>query len=94
MEFPSDLLYTVHDEWIRTEDDELVAGITDFAQDQLSDVVFVELPEVGEVYDAGDTIGVVESVKAASDIYMPLAGEIIAINEDLENTPEVVNEDP
>jgi glycine cleavage system H protein len=94
MEFPSDLLYTKHDEWVRVEGDEVVTGITDYAQDQLSDVVYVELPEVGDTFDKGEPYGVVESVKAASDVFVPVAGEIIAINEELEDSPEIVNEDP
>jgi glycine cleavage system H protein len=94
MEFLSDLLYTKHDEWVRLEGDEVVVGITDYAQDQLSDVVYVELPEVGDTFDKGEPFGVVESVKAASDIFMPVTGEITAINEELEDSPEIVNEDP
>jgi glycine cleavage system H protein len=94
MEFPSDLLYTKHDEWVRVEGDEVVIGITDYAQDQLSDVVYVELPEVGDSFDKGEPFGVVESVKAASDVFMPVTGEITAINEELEDSPEIVNEDP
>jgi len=94
MEFPSDLLYTDHDEWVRVDDDEIVTGITDYAQDQLSDIVYVELPEVGDTFDKGEPYGVVESVKAASDIFMPVGGEIVAINEHLEDAPEIVNQDP
>ena len=94
MEFPSDLLYTKHDEWVRVESDEVMTGITDYAQDQLSDVVYVELPEVGDTFDKGEPYGVVESVKAASDVFMPVSGEIVAINEELEDSPEIVNEDP
>ena len=94
MEFPSDLLYTKHDEWVRVEGDEVVTGITDYAQDQLSDVVYVELPEAGDTFDKGEPYGVVESVKAASDIFMPATGEIVAVNEELEDSPEIVNEDP
>jgi glycine cleavage system H protein len=94
MEFPSDLLYTKHDEWVRVDGDEVVIGITDYAQDQLSDVVYVELPEVGDTFDKGEPFGVVESVKAASDIFAPVTGEITAINEELEDSPEIVNEDP
>jgi glycine cleavage system H protein len=94
MEFPSDLLYTKHDEWVRVEGDEVVTGITDYAQDQLSDVVYVELPEVGDAFDKGEPFGTVESVKAASDVFMPLTGEITAVNEELEDSPEIVNEDP
>ncbi|GAA6144245.1 MAG: glycine cleavage system protein H [Thalassolituus sp.] len=92
---PADLKYVASHEWIRVEADGTVTvGITDFAQDQLGDVVFVELPEVGSTVAADDDIAVVESVKAASDIYAPLAGEIIAVNDDLADEPEKVNEDP
>lgn len=94
MEFPSNLLYTEHDEWVRVEGDEVVTGITDYAQDQLSDVVYVELPEVGDTFDKGEPFGTVESVKAASDVFMPVTGEITAVNEELEDSPEIVNEDP
>ena len=94
MEFPSDLLYTDHDEWVRVDGDEVATGITDYAQDQLSDIVYVELPEVGDTFDKGEPYGVVESVKAASDIFMPVGGEIVAINEQLEDAPEIVNQDP
>ena len=92
---PADLKYVASHEWIRLESDGTVTvGITDFAQDQLGDVVFVELPEVDSEVTADQDIAVVESVKAASDIYAPLAGKIIAVNEDLADAPEKVNEDP
>ena len=92
---PSDLKYASSHEWARLEEDGTVTiGITDHAQDALGDVVFVELPEVGVVMAAGDDAGVVESVKAASDIYAPLGGEVIAINEKLDEEPETVNSDP
>ncbi|TNC93135.1 glycine cleavage system protein GcvH [Thalassolituus sp.] len=92
---PADLKYVASHEWIRVEADGTVTiGITDFAQDQLGDVVFVELPEVGSDVAAEQDIAVVESVKAASDIYAPIAGKIIAINEELIDAPEKVNEDP
>lgn len=92
---PADLKYVASHEWIRVEADGTVTvGITDFAQDQLGDVVFVELPEVGSDVAAEQDIAVVESVKAASDIYAPLAGKIIAVNEALADAPEKVNEDP
>jgi glycine cleavage system H protein len=92
---PSELKYASTHEWARLEEDGTVTvGITDHAQDALGDVVFVELPELGANLDAGDEAGVVESVKAASDIYAPLGGEVIEINERLENEPEVVNADP
>ena len=92
---PADLKYGASHEWIRLESDGTVTvGITDFAQDQLGDVVFVELPEVDSEVTADQDIAVVESVKAASDIYAPLAGKIIAVNDDLADAPEKVNEDP
>jgi len=92
---PNELKYVASHEWIRDEGDGVVAiGITDHAQDLLGDVVFVELPDVGAEVNAGDDAGVVESVKAASDVYAPLSGEVVAINEDLEDAPELVNSDP
>lgn len=94
-EIPQDLKYTKDHEWIKlSEDGTAIIGITDYAQQSLGDVTFVELPGVGDEFDGGDTFGVVESVKAASDLYMPVAGEVIAINEDLESEPEVVNKSP
>jgi glycine cleavage system H protein len=86
--------YSKQEEWVRKEGDLFVYGITDHAQDQLSDIVYVELPEVGDNFEAGDTLGVVESVKAAADLYLPIAGEIVEINEALVDAPEVLNEDP
>jgi glycine cleavage system H protein len=88
--------YKYHEdhEWIRVEGGEGVVGITDYAQDQLSDVVYVELPEVGDTFEAGDVFATVESVKAASDVYLPVGGEILEINEELEDSPELVNQDP
>lgn len=94
-EIPADLHYTSSHEWVRLEDDgTAVIGITDHAQSAMGDLVYVETPEVGAVVSAGDEIGVVESVKAASDIYSPLSGEIVAVNEDLEDSPDLVNSDP
>jgi glycine cleavage system H protein len=81
-------------EWARKEGDLIVCGITDHAQDSLSDVVYVELPEVGDTLNRGDTFGTIESVKSANDLYMPMSGEIVEINEDLEDEPEIVNDDP
>ena len=86
--------YTKNHEWARQEGAEIVCGISDHAQESLSDIVYVELPEVGDAFDKGDSFGVVESVKAASDLYMPMGGEITAVNEELEDAPETVNEDP
>ncbi len=94
MEFPEELKYTEEHEWVLVEDDVATIGISDFAQDALGDVVFVELPEVGTVLDAGKTFGVVESVKAVSDIYAPISGEVIEINEELPDTPELINTSP
>lgn len=92
---PQELRYVSSHEWVRLEDDGTATiGITDHAQEALGDVVFVELPEMGAQLGAGDEAGVVESVKAASDIYAPIGGEIIAINENLEDSPEVINADP
>ena len=92
---PAELRYASSHEWARLEEDGSVTiGISDHAQEALGDVVFVELPEVGQTLAAGDDAGVVESVKAASDIYAPLGGEVIAVNEQLEDEPEVVNSDP
>ena len=92
---PNELKYASSHEWARLEEDGTVSvGISDHAQEALGDVVFVELPEVGTVLAAGDDAGVVESVKAASDIYAPVGGEVIGINEKLEDEPEMVNSDP
>lgn len=94
MSIPEDLLYTETHEWVRVEGDIATVGVSDFAQQQLGDITFVELPEVGDELSRGEEAAVVESVKAASDIYSPLAGEIKEVNEELEDTPELVNSDP
>ncbi|MDF1580777.1 MAG: glycine cleavage system protein GcvH [Desulfuromonadales bacterium] len=94
MEFPDELQYTEDHEWVLVEDDSVTVGITDFAQDALGDVVFVELPDVGEMVELGKPFGVVESVKAVSDIYAPVSGEVIEINAALTDEPEVVNSSP
>lgn len=92
---PSDLKYVASHEWLKLEDDGIITvGITDHAQDLLGDVVFVELPEVGRTVSADEEIAVVESVKAASDVYAPISGEIVEINEELVDSPELANEDP
>ena len=91
---PSDLKYASSHEWARLDGDVVTVGITDHAQEALGDLVYVELPEVGETVAAGDEAGVVESVKAASDIYAPVSGEVIAVNEALGDTPEIINTDP
>lgn len=88
------LLYTDDDEWILVEGNEAVIGVSDYAQDSLSDIVFLELPGVGDSFAKGDTFGVIESVKAAADLLMPVGGEIKAVNDDLLDAPETVNEHP
>ena len=94
MEYPEDLKYTEEHEWLLVENDVVTVGITDFAQDALGDVVFVELPDEGSSVEAGKTFGVVESVKAVSDVYAPLSGEVVEVNEELPDTPELVNTSP
>ena len=92
---PDSLFYTAEHEWVRKEgDDLLVFGITDYAQASLGDITFVELPEVGATLGRGDSFGVVESVKAASDLYAPVSGEVVEVNEALESGPDQVNSDP
>ena len=92
--YPTDCRYTREHEWVRIEDDTCVLGITYFAQKELGEVVFVELPEVGHVFDAHDEIGTIESVKAVAEVYTPIAGEIVEINDALADDPAAVNEDP
>ena len=92
--YPDDLYYTQDHEWIRVDGDRGTVGITDHAQDQLGDVVYVELPAVGSTYTAGDAFGSVESVKAVSELYLPLAGKILEVNAALTDRPELVNSDP
>jgi glycine cleavage system H protein len=94
MAVPEDLKYTKSHEWVRVEDDVATVGITEHAQDELGDVVFVELPEQGATLDAGDSFGAVESVKAVSDLYAPVGGEVVEVNGALEDSPEKINEDP
>ncbi len=94
MEFPDDVRYTKEHEWIRLEGAEAVIGITDFAQDALGDVVFVELPAVGAVLTQGQTFGVVESNKTISDLFAPVAGRVLAVNTELRDEPQRVNDEP
>lgn len=94
MEYPEELKYTEEHEWVMVEDDIVTVGITDFAQDSLGDVVFVELPDVGALVEAGKPFGVVESVKAVSDVYAPVSGEVVEVNEELPDAPEVINTSP
>lgn len=91
---PADLKYTEDDEWVRIEGDIATIGITDHAQDALSDIVYLELPGTGEFFGAGQTFGVVESVKAAADLLMPVSGDVVEANEALIDSPELINEDP
>lgn len=94
MDFPDELKYTEEHEWVLIEDDIVTIGISDFAQHQLGDVVFVELPEIGDNLEAGKPFGVVESVKAVSDVYAPVSGEVIEVNSDLPDEPELLNSSP
>jgi glycine cleavage system H protein len=91
---PGDLQYTKTHEWLRREGDTATVGITDHAQDELGDVVFIELPEEGASFGAGDAFGTIESVKAVSDLYAPVSGEVVEVNEALNDAPEKINEDP
>ena len=92
-EIPEHLRYSEEDEWAHLEGNRVTTGITDYAQQQLGDIVFVELPEVGKVLELGEPFGVIESVKAVSDLYAPVAGEVVEVNEVLAEQPETVNED-
>jgi glycine cleavage system H protein len=92
--YPSDYLYSREHEWIRVEDDVCVLGITEFAQAELGEVVFVELPETGQIFNTGDEMGTIESVKAVAEVYTPVAGEVIEVNEAVSDDPELLNEDP
>ena len=94
MRYPTDLKYTQSHEWIRLEGNTVVVGVSWFAQDSMGDVVHVELPEVGDEFAAGEPACEIESVKAVSDVYSPVSGEVVEVNEALEDAPEVVNEDP
>ncbi|MEI3155605.1 MAG: glycine cleavage system protein GcvH [Odoribacter sp.] len=94
MNVPAELKYTKEHEWIRVEGEEAVVGITDYAQSQLGDIVFVECETVGDDLEAGDTFGTIEAVKTVSDLYLPVGGEVLEFNEGLEDEPELVNKDP
>ncbi|WP_049972613.1 glycine cleavage system protein GcvH [Haladaptatus cibarius] len=91
---PNNLHYTVSHEWVERRDEVIRVGITDFAQDELGDIVFVELPEQGAAFKEGEEIGVIESIKAVSDIYAPVSGEIVTVNETVLNEPEYINDEP
>jgi len=91
---PADLLYTTDDEWVKVDGETAIIGLSDHAQDSLSDIVFLELPDVGDDFEAEESFGTVESVKAAADLLMPVDGEVTAVNEDLIDEPEKLNSDP
>lgn len=94
MNVPAELHFTITHEWLRVDGDEVTLGITDYAQSELGDIVYVDIPEVGKVLQAGQSVCTVESVKTVSDVYTPVGGEIIATNQDLEGTAELINQDP
>jgi glycine cleavage system H protein len=94
MTVPDDLKYTSEHEWVRVEGEEIVVGVTDFAQGELGDVVFVEIETAGETLSRGDTFGTIEAVKTVSDLYMPVDGEVLEVNPALEDAPELVNSQP
>lgn len=94
LNIPENVRYTKDHEWAKSEGETMKIGISDYAQDQLGDVVFVELPEKGDHFDTGDEFGTVESVKAVSELYIPLSGEVVSVNGELEDTPEMINQDP
>lgn len=93
-EIPEELRYTEDHEWVKLTDGEAQYGITDYAQEELGDIVYIELPEVGEDVEKGDMIGVIESVKTVSDLYAPMTGTITKVNDELEESPETINDDP
>ena len=94
LSFPDDIHYSESHEWAKANGDKVKIGITDYAQDQLGDIVFVEMPGVGETFAKGAEFGTVESVKAVSELYIPIAGEVVAVNPDLEDAPELINNSP
>ena len=94
LSFPDNVRYATDHEWVQTGSDTAKIGISDYAQDQLGDIVFVELPQVGDAFAAGDQFGTVESVKAVSELFMPVGGKVLAVNEELEDAPERINNDP
>jgi glycine cleavage system H protein len=94
MNIPENLKYTAEHEWIRIEGDEVVVGVTEFAQGELGDVVFLEIETEGETLSRGETFGTIEAVKTVSDLYMPLDGEVVKVNSDLEDKPELINSEP
>lgn len=94
MEFPENLLYTETHEWVRDEGNHVAIGLTDYAQSQLKDIVYVELPEIGSEFKKGESMGVVESVKTVADVFSPITGKVVETNQTLKDSPQFVNEDP
>jgi len=94
MKFPEELLYTDTHEWVKNEGNQVTVGLTDYAQSQLKDIVYVELPEIGSGFKKGESIGVVESVKTAADLFSPVSGKVIEINVTLKDSPQFINQDP
>ena len=94
LEFPETVRYTEDHEWAAVDGETVRIGVSDYAQDQLGDIVYVEMPEVGDIFEKGDEFGTLESVKAVSEIYMPVGGEVVAVNEALIDTPEMINQEP
>jgi glycine cleavage system H protein len=94
LDFPETVRYTEDHEWAAVDGEIVRIGVSDYAQDQLGDIVYVEMPEIGDIFEKGDEFGTLESVKAVSEIYMPVGGEVVAVNEALVDTPELINQDP
>ncbi|MBT8333127.1 MAG: glycine cleavage system protein GcvH [Deltaproteobacteria bacterium] len=94
LNLPEDVRYSNDHEWAKVAGDNVRIGVSDYAQDQMGDIVFVEMPDVGDTFDAGDEFGTLESVKAVSELYAPIGGEVVAVNEALEDAPELINQDP
>lgn len=94
MKVPENLMYTKDHEWLRTEGDEAYVGISDYAQHELGDIVFIEVETVGEIIAKGESFGTIEAVKTVSDMFMPVGGEVLSFNEELNNKPEIINQDP
>jgi glycine cleavage system H protein len=94
MNIPDDLKYTKDHEWVKVDGDEAIVGITDFAQHELGDIVYIEVGTQGETLDQEETFGTIEAVKTVSDLFMPIGGEIVAFNDDIESSPDIVNKDP
>ena len=94
LDFPETVRYTEDHEWAADNGEIVLIGVSDYAQDQLGDIVYVEMPEIGDIFEKGDEFGTLESVKAVSEIYMPVGGEVVAVNESLVDTPELINQDP